>query len=207
MASDSFRIESLDQLRTIFGEPSALASIKVMPAFDEFARAFVARSPFLLMSTADADGNQDCSPKGDEVGFVEVEDDTTLLIPDRSGNRLLFGLQNLLQNPHIGLIFLVPGTGETLRVNGTAEITNDPAILQRLHSRGRPAQVAIRVHIRECFFHCAKAFLRSHLWEPAAWGAPHRVSFGKIMQKKFGSPDAIAEQIDATIEENYRLDV
>ncbi len=204
MAQDPHRIETAEELRALIGEPSPVVAMKVADALDEFARAYIQRSPFLVLSTADAEGNQDISPKGDGPGFVGIEDDHTLLIPDRKGNQLIFGLQNVLANPHIGLIFLIPGTGETLRVNGTAELTRDPAILERLTVRGKPAQLAIRVHIRECFFHCAKAFLRAQLWKPAAWGERHRVSLGAITSKRFGAGDEAARQIDELIADDYR---
>ena len=204
MTHDPHRIETLEQLRAMIGEPSPVTAMKVASALDDFARAYIGRSPFLLMSTADAQGNQDISPKGDTPGFVAVEDDGTLLIPDRKGNQLVFGLQNLLANPHIGLIFLIPGTGETLRINGTAELTRDPAIVERLSARGKPAVLAIRVHVRECFFHCAKAFLRAQLWKPESWGERHRVSFGTMTSKRFGAGDDIAKQIDELIDDDYR---
>ena len=204
MAHDPHRIETVEELRGLIGEPSPVVAVKVTDALDEFSRAYIQRSPFLVMSTADQEGNQDISPKGDGPGFVMIEDDRTLLIPDRKGNRLVFGLQNLLQNPHIGLIFLIPGTGETLRINGTAELTRTPDILERLAARGQPAVLAIRVHVRECFFHCAKAFLRAQLWKPEAWGERHRVSLGAITSKRFGAGDEITRQIDEMIADDYR---
>ncbi len=204
MTHDPHRIETVEQLREVIGEPNPVTAMKVATTLDDFARAFIQRSPFVLMSTADADGHQDVSPKGDGPGFVAVEDDGTLLIPDRKGNQLVFGLQNVLVNPHIGLIFLIPGTGETLRINGSAELTRDPAILERLTARGKPAVLAIRVRVHECFFHCAKAFLRAQLWKPESWGERHRVSFGAITSKRFGAGEDIAKQIDELIEDDYR---
>ena len=204
MANDPHRIETVDQLRAVIGEPSPAVAVKVSAALDEFSRAFIQRSPFLLMSTASAGGHQDVSPKGDVPGFVAIEDDGTLLIPDRKGNQLVFGLQNIIENPQIGLVFLIPGTNETLRVNGGAEITRDPVLLDRLATRGKPAIVAIRVHVRECFFHCAKAFLRAQLWKPEAWGERYRVSLGAVMAKKFGGSEEIARQVDKLIEDDYR---
>ena len=140
-----------------------------------------------MLSTADADGNQDASPKGDAPGFVAIEDRNTLLIPDRKGNKLLFGLQNILANPRVGILFITPPTSETLRVNGTAELIVDPAILERLAARGSPAQVAIRVTVRECFFHCAKAFIRSELWKHEKWAEPIKISFGKYLAGKMSA--------------------
>jgi PPOX class probable FMN-dependent enzyme len=204
MAQDPHRIETVEQLRAVIGEPNPAVAVKVSPQLDEFERAFIQRYPFLLMSTAIAEGHQDVSPKGDTPGFVAIEDDATLLIPDRKGNQLVFGLQNILQNPHIGLIFLIPGTGETLRINGSAEVTRDPDILQRLTARGQPAVLATRVHVRECFFHCAKAFLRAQLWKPEAWGERYRVSLGAVMMKKFNGTEEAARQVDELIAEDYR---
>jgi len=204
MAHDAHRIETVEELREVMGEPSPVTAMKVATTLDAFARAYIQRSPFVLMSSADAQGHQDVSPKGDGPGFVVVEDEHTLLIPDRKGNQLVFGLQNLLQNPHIGLIFLIPGTGETLRVNGAAELTRDPAVLERLSARGKPAVLAIRVHVHECFFHCAKAFLRAQLWKPEAWGERHRVSLGTITSQRFGAGEDVAKQLDDLIADDYR---
>jgi PPOX class probable FMN-dependent enzyme len=204
---DPHRITSVEQIRALVGEFNPGAELKVGNALDAHARAFVARSPFLLLSTSDADGRADVSPKGDHAGFVAVEDERTLLIPDRSGNRLIFGLQNILANPQVGVLFLIPGTGETLRVNGRASLTGDPTVRERLASRGKPALLAIRVEVEECFFHCAKAFLRAALWKPETWPKDVRVSFGRIMADKLGSGDDVAQAIDVMIEENYRTDL
>jgi len=204
MTEDPYRIETVEQLRQLIGEPSPITAMKVASRLDAFACAYIQRSPFLLMATADADGHQDVSPKGDGPGFVAVEDDGTLLIPDRKGNHLVFGLQNLLANPHIGLVFLIPGTGETLRINGTAELTRDPAVLERLSARGTAAVLAIRVYVQECFFHCAKAFLRAQLWKPESWAERYRVSLGVIMSTRFGAGDDVAKQLDDLIDDDYR---
>ena len=142
--SNGHRIETVAQLRAIIGELNPVVQVKLMTELDDHCREFIARSPFLVLATSDADGNLDVSPKGDAPGFVAVENEINLLIPDRKGNKLIFGLQNILSNPHVGVVFMVPGTGETLRVNGTAELTSDPQILQRLAARGQPALLAIR---------------------------------------------------------------
>jgi len=207
MADDPHRITTVEQLRALTGELNPVTPMKIGAALDESGRAFIARSPFLVLATADAAGRADVSPKGDQPGFVAVEDAGTLLIPDRSGNRLVFSLQNILENPHVGVLFLVPGTGETLRVNGRASLTRDPVILARLAARGKPALLAIRVEIEECFFHCAKAFLRASLWQPATWPSDVKVSFGKIMAGKLGSGDDVAQAIDAMIDEDYRTEL
>lgn len=203
-STDPHRIDGIEALRAVVGESGPATEAKIETTLGEFARAFIARSPFLVMATADRDGHLDVSPKGDGPGFVAVEDEHTLLVPDRTGNRLVFGLQNVLANPRIGLIFLVPGTGETLRVNGRAELTKDPEICQRLSERGKPAQLAIRVTVEECFFHCAKAFLRAQLWKPESWPPHEKVSFGKMMAPKFGGDEQVAAAIDQMIDDDYR---
>ncbi len=207
MENRDYRIESSEQLRSLIGEPHPLTQKKVFRALDETALAFIKRSPFIVLSTADAGGNQDASPKGDGPGFVAVENENTMLIPERKGNKLTFGLSNILDNPQVGIIFLVPGTNETLRVNGTAELTNDPALLDRLAARGAPALLAIRVTVKECFFHCAKAFLRSQLWKPETWGEHEQISFGKILAAKVGGDESMAAQIDQSIEHDYKTNL
>jgi uncharacterized protein len=202
--SSDYRISSTAELRSIIGEPGELVPKKVMHTLDQMAADFIRRSPFLVLATTDAEGNLDASPKGGSPGFVAIEDELTLAIPDRKGNKLIFGLQNILANPHVGLIFMIPGTDETLRVNGTAELTSDPAVCERLTARGAAAKLAIRVHIEQCFFHCAKAFLRSQLWKPETW-TPHKiVSFGKQFAAKTGASDDVAKQIDEAIARDYR---
>jgi PPOX class probable FMN-dependent enzyme len=202
--SGDHRITTVEQLRAILGEPNAMTPKKLLRELDEMAMDFIRRSPFLVLSTADADGNQDASPKGDGPGFVVVENASTLLIPDRRGNKLLFSLQNILVNPHVGIIFMLPGTDETLRVNGTAELTADPVLLERLSARGTPAQLAMRVTVRECFFHCAKAFIRSQLWKPETWPARTQISWGKYLASKVGAGEEVAMKIDQHVQQDYK---
>ena len=202
--SSRHRIETVEQLRERMGEPSAAVAAKVGDGLDAFARDFIAHSPFLVLSTADGAGRQDASPKGDAPGFVRVIDDRTLAIPDRKGNKLLYGLENVLQNPQVGLIFLIPGCEETLRVNGRAEISTDPELLASMAARGQDALLAIVVRTEEVFFHCAKSFRRSALWKPETW-QPYQVSFGRIMAAKLERADdrALVEGVDAAIEKDY----
>lgn len=199
--SNPYRIQSLESLRAIIGEQPPGLELKVSDHLDRFAVDFIQRAPFLVLSTASDDGRQDASPKGDAPGFVLVEDSRTLVIPDRPGNRLIYGLQNILSNPHVGILFIVPGTPETLRVNGTAEVENNPQLLSRLAARGKPALLAIRVHVQESFFHCGKAFIRSQLWKPHTWPERLRISFGEMLADKLG---ADPKEIDAYVEEDYR---
>jgi PPOX class probable FMN-dependent enzyme len=202
--SDPHVIRDEAGLRKIVGDTRPGLDIKVRTGLDEFSREFVALSPFIVLSTSDTEGNLDASPKGDGPGFVYCEDDRTIVIPDRPGNKLAYGHLNILRNPRVGVIFFVPGTSETLRINGTAELTSDPALLAKLDARGKPAVLGIRVRIDECFFHCGKALIRSKLWDHASWPEKLKVSFGQMVKLWTGADDAVAEGVDASIEQDYR---
>jgi PPOX class probable FMN-dependent enzyme len=160
-------VTSTAELRTIVGAPSERSILKQLSALDIHCRTFIARSPFLVMSTASASGICDASPKGDLPGFVHVLDDQTLLVPDRVGNRRADSLSNILENPHVGLLFFIPGMDETLRVNGSAHVIQDEAMLEPTTVDGRRPQLGILVNVEEAYLHCAKAFMRSGLWDPA----------------------------------------
>jgi hypothetical protein len=160
------RITDVATLRELVGTPSERAVKKELAALDQHCRAFVSRSPFVLLGTSNTDGRCDVSPKGDRPGFVLVLDDHTLVIPDRPGNKRLDSLQNILANPHVGLLFLIPGMDETLRVNGRAELVRDDGLLDRLAVDGKRPLLGIVVHIEETFLHCARSFLRAQLWSP-----------------------------------------
>ncbi len=164
-------VTSIDELKRIVGSPSERAVKKDIARLDAHARNFIAASPFLLMATAGAEGRCDVSPKGDAPGFVRVLDDRHLVIPDRPGNKRLDGMRNILENPHVGLIFLVPGKEDTLRVNGVAWISRDPDLLASLEAHDKRPHLALGVEVEECFLHCPKAFRRSGLWDPASWAA------------------------------------
>jgi PPOX class probable FMN-dependent enzyme len=199
------RLTSVDALRTIVKPPNARTFTKITPELDEQAIDFLKRCPFALVSTVSEDGTVEVSPKGDEPGFIRVEDPSTLLIPERTGNNLAFGLTNIINNGKIGMIALVPATGETLRVSGTAEVYDDPELVESLSSLGKPALLATRIRIKHCYFHCARSILRAKLWDPTAWPAPGRVSFGKILAPKLGGDEALAKQIDAGIDGAYTV--
>ena len=162
-------ITSNDELFALFGEPSERAVKKEMAALDEHCRNFIARSPFLLMGTANVAGQCDVSPKGDVPGFVLVVDDHTIIIPDRPGNKRADGFKNILVNPHVGILFIVPGKEETLRVNGRATLVRDADLLDRMAVDGKRPLMATVIDIEECFLHCAKAFRRSLLWDSTTW--------------------------------------
>ena len=148
-----------------YGEPSSLARDKTLTRPDKYTRQFIDRAPFMVMATASADGDLDASPKGDAPGFVHIIDDVTLAIPDRPGNRRADGAYNIVASGRIGLLFMIPGMNETLRVNGRASMTTDPTLLEKLLAQGKPPVAACRVVIDEVFLHCAKALVRSKLWD------------------------------------------
>src|SRR5690606_38890469 len=145
------------------------AAQKEMVALDHHARRFIANSPFVMIGSSDDAGNADVTPKGDRPGFVAVLDDTTIAIPDRPGNNRLDTWQNLLVNPAVGLIFLIPGMNETLRVNGAAKLTADAGLREQLAVDGRLPITVLVVSVKACYMHCAKAFMRSKLWAPESW--------------------------------------
>ena len=197
-------VTSSAQLREVVGEPSEIAIKKQVATLDVHCRQFIARSPFLLMATADATGRCDVSPKGDAPGFVLVLDDTHLVIPDRPGNRRLDGMRNLLENPRLGLIFLIPGREETLRVNGRAWIVRDEDLLERLAFAGKRPHLAIGVEVEECFMHCAKAFKRSKLWNADQWPDPAGLTSAAQMLLDHAKPDGMTvEQMEQRLQEGY----
>jgi PPOX class probable FMN-dependent enzyme len=201
---DPHAIEDLEALRRVIGAPLRGLELKNQDTISDEARDYIARSPFLVLATSDAAGRLDASPKGDAPGFCLIEDERTLVIPDRPGNKLVYGLQNILVNPRVGVIFVLPGTPETVRINGRATLTSDPELLARLAARGKPAVLAIRVQVEECFHHCAKAFLRSNLWKPETWSPRLRVSFGAMAAKRLKVGADVAEKFDAAVEDDYR---
>ena len=162
-------ISSEAELRALVGEPMPRAVTKERSRLHERDREWLAASPFCLVATAGPDGTCDVSPKGDPPGFTLVLDDATIAIPERPGNRRADGFRNILGNPHVGLIYLVPGRKETLRINGRARLVREAPFFDEMIVKGHRPQLAIVVGIEQIFFHCMKAFLRSKLWEPESW--------------------------------------
>jgi uncharacterized protein len=199
-------ITTEEQLRDLMGQASEGSLKKETTYLTDECIAYIERSPFMLISTSSKNGRCDVSPKGDPNGFVKVLDDRHLVIPDRPGNKRFDGLRNLLENPQIGLIFLVPGRHETLRVNGRAYITNDPELLDSMPVQGKRPWFAIGVEVEECFLHCGKAFLRSKLWEPEAWPDLATVpSGGQLLSGTRRGAGMSPEEIDKGLKESYRV--
>ena len=164
--SKAHRITDVETLQKLYGAPSGAAVEKEVDYLHPHYQKLIAASPFFVLATGGAD-SMDASPRGDAPGFVVVEDEKTLLIPDRRGNNRVDSLRNIIANPHIALLFLIPGIGETLRVNGRAEICTDPALLGRFSVEGKLPRSVLVVHVDTVFFQCARAIFRSKLWDPA----------------------------------------
>jgi len=163
-------VESEAQLRALMGDPVAPPVVeKTLTSLDRHCRAFVGRSPFVLIASSDSDGRMDVSPKGDAPGFVQILDENTLAIPDRPGNQRFDTFRNLLQSPRVGLIFLIPGKRETLRIGGNAQVVRDQELLESMAAKNKIPSLAIVVHVDEAFFHCSKCMIRSRLWQPDHW--------------------------------------
>ncbi len=161
------RVTSLEQLEALYGVPSQLAIAKEIHRINSGYRKLIEASPFIALATSGPEG-LDCSPKGDAPGFVAILDERTLAIPDRPGNHRIDGLRNVLRDPRVAILFLIPGAGETLRVNGRAEISIDPNLLERFAVNGKLPPSVLIVHVESIYFHCAKAILRSKLWDEAS---------------------------------------
>lgn len=172
-----------EELRELLGEVLARAATKERVALHPRDREWIANSPFVVLATSDSDGNCDASPKGDPAGFVKVLDDRTIAIPERPGNRRADGYLNILSNPHIGVIFMIPGRGETLRINGRARLVRDAPYFDDMIIRGNRPILAVEVAIEQIFFHCAKAFLRSKLWKPEEWPADTLPSHARLVKE------------------------
>jgi uncharacterized protein len=190
------------ELRALLGEPAAIVRAKVADRLNDLTRRFVALSPFVLLATSAPDGTCDVSPRGDPPGFVHVLDERTLLLPDRPGNNLADSLRNVLRNPHVGLLFLVPGVGDTLRVNGRATLVTDEGLLASCAVEGKVPKLGLRIEVDEVFTHCSKAFLRARLWDPETFVDRSELpSSGEVHRSL--NPDFDAERYDAERAERY----
>ncbi len=187
-------VADTQELARLVGTPTPSVANKVRSSLHDLDRAWLAASPFCLIATASSDGSCDVSPKGDPPGFVHVLDDTTIAIPDRPGNRRVDGFRNVLANPQVGLLFLVPGRGDTLRINGRAQLVSDAPFFDEMVVKGHRPALALVVHVEEVFSHCSKAFLRSALWDPSSWdpdAVPSRARIAQSLERQGESLESI----------------
>ena len=196
-------IESEAALRALIGEPTAIVCAKMSDRLNPLTRQFIERSPFVCLATSDDEGNCDVSPRGDPVGFVRILDDRTLLVPERPGNRIADSLRNILRNPHVGLLFVIPGVGDTFRVNGRATLTTDANLLAPCVVEGKAPKLGILVDIEAAYTQCSKAFLRSHLWDPARFVDRSVLPTSGEIHKVLSGGDFDAEAYDAARAARY----
>lgn len=197
-------IDNEAQLRALIGSPAAQTCAKITDRLNALTRQFIERSPFLCVATSDAQASCDLSPRGDPAGFVHILDERTLLIPERPGNRLADTLRNILANPHIGLLFIVPGVTDTFRVNGRATLTTDAALLAPCAVEGKAPVLGILVDIDEAYTQCSKALLRSQLWDPQRFADPAAMPTGGQVLRAIQGETFDAEGYDAERAERYR---
>jgi len=204
-AAESFDVLSVADLRAVVGEPLPRTITKETPALDDRAIAFIGAAPFLVLATSGTDGSSDASPKGGPPGFVRVLDESRLAIPEFPGNRRLDGVQNLVERPGIGLLFVVPGITETLRVNGVARLTRDPELGALCAVDGKSPWFVIDVEVRQVFSHCSKAFLRSGLWSPDSWSDPSAVvSPSRTIAERASGEGRTEQDVRREVDESYR---
>lgn len=197
-------ISSTDELRVILGEPSKRAEAKVIHQLDEHCHTLLKHAPFLVLSTSNEDGSCDASPRGDAPGFVHILDDHHIVIPERPGNKRIDSLQNIVSNPHVGLLFMIPGMEETLRINGKAYITRNQELLEKLEANQKVPQFGIIVEIQEIYIHCAKAFIRSKLWDPTTWPSRNELpSMATIVKAHADLRESSIEEIEESLQESY----
>ena len=198
-------IESAEELRALLGEPNERAVHKERTRLLDIDRDWLAASPFCVLATGDEHGRLDASPKGDPPGqLVHVVDDVTIAIAERPGNKRADGYLNVLSNPHVGLIFVIPGRTDTLRINGRARLVRDADFFDAMAVRGRRPVMALVVEIEQIFFHCAKAFLRSGLWDHDAWAPEGVVPRRAVIAKQFENAPGTLEELDAYYGEAYK---
>lgn len=188
-------ITSIDALHEINGKPNGGTQLKILSALEGHAKRFIERSPFLVIASGNAD-SYDASPRGDAPGFVKVLDDTTLLIPERPGNRLADSLTNIVAQPGVGLLMMIPGMNDTLRINGKAYITDHEPYLEQVAHKDKAPKLALIIDIEQVYFHCAKAFIRSQLWDPEAYMERSEMpTLGKIILEQIKGQPATEEEV------------
>ncbi len=195
-------IQTVDQLRQVIPRETGIAGYKDIDHIDGVCRRYIELSPFVLIATSGADGLLDISPKGDPAGFVHVLDDKTLAIPDRPGNNRLDTFENIIANPRVALIFLIPGKGDTLRVSGTGKVVRDAALAKQLAHNGRAPSLILIVNVEEAFTHCTKCMVRSGLWKPDRW--PDLADAPKLAEAVMAhaQPDIPQDSVQAIIDDS-----
>lgn len=196
-------ITTEEALRAVIGEPTAIVVAKVATELNVLTRQFIEKAPFALLATSDERGHLDVSPRGDPAGFVRILDDKTLLVPERPGNRIADTLCNILHNPRVGLLFIVPGVGETFRVNGRATLTTDRALLEPCAVEAKIPRIGILVDIESAFTHCSKAFLRSDFWNPEKFLEREALPSNGEIHRVLAGGDFDAEAYDRERAERY----
>ncbi len=200
MAKHRLTSETIDTeaaLRQLIGEPGALVCSKISDRLNPLTRTFIERSPFVCLATSDEMGSCDVSPRGDPAGFVRILDDVTLLVPERPGNRIADSLRNILRNPRVGLLFVIPGVSDTFRVNGRATLTTDAELLAPCAVEGKTPKLGILVDIESAYTHCSKAFLRSQLWDPGRYVDRAELPTSGQIHRALSGDDFDAEAYDA----------
>jgi uncharacterized protein len=200
------KITRQDTLRSLYPTPSGRTKAKVLPALEPHSKNFIQHSPFLVIATVDASGNVDNSPRGGQPGFVQILDDTHILIPDAKGNNRIDSLLNIVETENVGLLFFIPGVDETLRLNGKAHISTEAHLMERFDTEGRAMNTCIVIEVREVFLHCAKALMRSKLWSESS--KIERTNFptmGQMLKDQLGSPEEAESQEDMI--KRYREDL
>ena len=196
-------VSNYSELRTVYKPPALRAAQKVLDHLDVHCRNFIALSPLCVLSSANSSGQADASPRGDPPGFVQVLDDKTLMLPDRPGNNQVDSLQNIVENPGVGLLFFVPGMNETLRVKGKAEILTDPEVLESMKERRRPPLSGLRITVEEAFLHCGRALIRSRIWDPDVQiDRSVYPTYGQVLADQIAGADA--KEIDDSEDEANR---
>ncbi|MGB3651085.1 MAG: MSMEG_1061 family FMN-dependent PPOX-type flavoprotein [Rivularia sp. (in: cyanobacteria)] len=198
-------ITTVEQLREVMGYPSHRVTDIAIPKLDKHCRAFIAKSPLVFIASSDASGNMDISPKGDPPGFVQILDDNTIAIPDRPRNRRADTFQNILENPKVGLFFLVPGKGETLRISGSAIIVRDAPLRESMAINNKIPDFALVVNIKEAFFHCAKCMLRSKIWQSEHWRSIDDLPSLTLRMVDAANLKESVEEMQSLIEQDQRF--
>jgi uncharacterized protein len=196
--------EEFEEFRSLIGNPSQRAANKVISFIDEHCADFISKSPFLSLATSNAEGQCDVTPRGDAPGFVTVLDEQHLFIPERPGNKRMDSVHNIISNPNIGLLFFIPGLGETLRINGKAYICRDPELLEKSTVNGKIPLFGLLVEAKECYVHCAKAFIRSQLWDADSWLAKEALpSAPQMLAAHSKLPNVSSDQVAKELNESY----